>query len=53
MSLAAAAIDQFPGVTLPNVLIAQFNGLYDPTENRRPFVAELAAEIFIVKLTPV
>lgn len=46
LRLAAYSIDYFPGVILPNPLIEQINILYWFLDNQRPFLAELAADIF-------
>ena len=46
LSLASYAIDAFPGVILPNPLIEQLNALYYFSSEKRPFLAELAADIF-------
>jgi hypothetical protein len=46
LNLAACALDFFPGVILPNPLIEQLNSFYSFEDRKRPFVAELAADIF-------
>ena len=52
LRLAAYAIDFFPGVVLPNPLVEQLNALYWLAGKQRPFLAELAADIFTGKFTP-
>ena len=51
LRLAAYAIDYFPGVVLPNPLVEQLNALYSLADGRRPFLAELAADIFTGRFT--
>jgi hypothetical protein len=50
--LLACAVDSFPGVILPNVLVREVNVLYDAAGEGRPFVPELAADIFMGQFTP-
>ncbi|MDR1322170.1 MAG: hypothetical protein LBK56_12240 [Gracilibacteraceae bacterium] len=50
-ALGANCADHFPGAIIPNVLIAQMNDMYAMADAGRPFVAELAADIFMGKLT--
>jgi len=45
--LAAYVIDFFPGFVLPNPLVEQLNMLYSIAGKHRPFLAELAADIFM------
>jgi hypothetical protein len=51
--LIACAVDSFPGVVLPNVLVRELNVLYDEAGQGRPFVPELAADIFMGQFAPV
>lgn len=46
LRLAAYAIGFFPGTVLPNPLVEQLNALYWLAGKQRPFLAELAADIF-------
>ncbi|MCL2528549.1 MAG: hypothetical protein FWE42_09050, partial [Defluviitaleaceae bacterium] len=47
LRLAAYVINYFPGVILPNPLVAQLNMLYYLAGKGRPFMSELAADIFM------
>ena len=50
--LLACAVDYFPGVILPNTLIRELNALYHGAGQGRPFVPELAADIFMGQFAP-
>jgi len=52
LRIAAYAIDFFPGVILPNSLVAQLNLLYSLAGKGNIFLSELAADIFMGKFVP-
>jgi hypothetical protein len=51
LRLAGYSLDFFPGVILPNTLVNQLNALYDTGGGGRPFMPELAADIFMGRFT--